>query len=81
MNRTMTRSKTDEMTRQKIVTAILEHAERLGEAPSLKQLMGVNNCTKRQVKRTFWVICGGAARMQSGEVRRRSEGTAGNFIS
>jgi hypothetical protein len=53
MNRTVTRSKTDEMTRQKIVAAILEYAERLGEAPSLKQLMRVSNCTKRQVRRHF----------------------------
>src|SRR5207248_7977262 len=53
MNRTMTRSKTDEMTKQKIVAAIVEYAERLGEVPSLKQLMRVSDCTKRQVKRHF----------------------------
>lgn len=53
MNRTVTRSKLDETTRQKILAAILEYAERLGEAPSLKQLMRVSNCTKRQVRRHF----------------------------
>ncbi len=53
MNRTVTRSKTDEVTRQKVVTAILEYAERLGEAPSLQQLMRVSTCTKRQVRRHF----------------------------
>ena len=53
MNRTVTRSKTDAMTKQKIVMTILEYAERLGEAPSLQQLMRVSNCTKRQVRRHF----------------------------
>jgi len=53
MNKTVTRSQLNEMTRQKIVTAIVEYAERLGEAPSLKQLMRVSNCTKRQVRRHF----------------------------
>jgi hypothetical protein len=53
MNRTVTRSKLNEITRQKIVTAILEYAEKLGEPPSLKQLMRVSNCTKRQVRRHF----------------------------
>ncbi|OAI57674.1 hypothetical protein AYO50_01020 [Acidobacteria bacterium SCGC AG-212-P17] len=53
MNRTITRSKTNEMARQKIVTAIVEYAEKLGEAPSLQQLMRVSNCTKRQVRRHF----------------------------
>lgn len=53
MNRTVTRSKLDETTKQKIVAAILEHAERLGEPPSLQQLMRVSSCTKRQVKRHF----------------------------
>jgi hypothetical protein len=53
MNRTVTRSKLDEMTRQKIMTAILEYADRLGEAPSLQQLMRVSSCTKRQIRRHF----------------------------
>jgi len=53
MNRTVTRSKLNEITRQNILTAILEYAEKLGEAPSLQQLMKVSNCTKRQVRRHF----------------------------
>ena len=53
MNRTVTRSKLNEITRQNILTAILEYAEKLGEAPSLQQLMRVSNCTKRQVKKHF----------------------------
>lgn len=53
MNGKATKSKTDEMTRQHILAAIVECAERLGEAPSQNQLVRMSNCTKRQVLKHF----------------------------
>jgi hypothetical protein len=53
MNNNPTRSKTDEMTKQKIMTALVECADRLGEAPSQNQLMRMTDCTKRQIQKHF----------------------------
>jgi hypothetical protein len=41
------------MTKQRIMAAIMECAERLGEAPSRNQLMRMTDCTKRQLRRHF----------------------------
>jgi hypothetical protein len=53
MNGKTTSSKTDEMTRQKIMASIVECAERLGEPPSQNQLVRRGDCTKRQIQKHF----------------------------
>jgi hypothetical protein len=53
MNGKITRSKTNEMTRKRIMAAIVECAERLGEPPSQNKLMRMIDCTKRQVRKHF----------------------------
>jgi len=53
MTMDITKSKTQEMTRQRILAAIVESAEKLGEAPSQNQLVRMTDCTKRQIQRAF----------------------------
>lgn len=53
MNGKPTTSKTDETAKQHIMAAIVECAEKLGEAPSQNQLMRMSHCTKRQIQKHF----------------------------
>ena len=71
MNRSLTKSKTDEMTKQHIMAAIVECAEKLGEAPSQNQLMRMSDCTKRQIQKHFGTY---AAALRECNLKARGSG-------